>query len=379
MSKDYYKVLGVDKDASQDDIKKAFRELAHKHHPDKPGGNEAKFKEINEAYQVLGDPNKRAKYDQFGSAFEHGQAGGGFHGFEGFRDFSNFAEGFNINMEDLGDMFGGLGDMFGFSTRGGQGPFGSAQGKRRAARGRDIAVDLTVDFKEVVFGTEKEINLKKNIRCTKCGGSGAEPSAKMETCPTCGGKGVVTKIQRTVFGQMQMQSTCPTCGGEGKTASQKCSKCGGAGVNKEIVNLKVKIPAGIDNGQSIRLSGQGEAGEKGAPAGDLYLRIRVRPDKRWERDDFDILSKAEIGFAQAALGDKIDIETIDGPVKMKIPESTQSGTVFKLKGRGISRVRASGSFGSAQDRRGDHLIEVIVKTPKNLNKKQKEILQDLGI
>lgn len=361
MGKDYYKILGVDKGASQDDIKKMFRELAHKHHPDK-GGNEEKFKEINEAYQVLGDPKKRSQYDQFGSAFEHAQAGGGFHGFEGFRDFSNFAQGFNVN--DLGDIFGGFGDIFGFSAKGGQGR------SARARRGNDIEMELSIDFKEAVFGVEKEINLGKRARCNRCEGSGAEPGAKVETCKACGGKGVVTRTQRTFFGQMQVQTACPECGGEGKIASQKCSKCGGSGAMKEISNIKVRVPSGIDNGQSIRLSGQGEAGEKGGPAGDLYLRIRVRPDKRFERDGFNILSKANIGFAPAALGGKIEVETVDGPVKMKIPEGTQSGTIFKLKGRGVPRLRGNG--------RGDHLVEVIVNTPTRLSKKQKDLLEELG-
>lgn len=367
MGKDYYKILGVGKDASQDNIKKAFRELAHKHHPDKPGGDEAKFKEINEAYQILGDSNKRAKYDQFGSAFEHAQAGGGFHGFEGFRDFSNFAEGFNINVEDLGDVFGGLGDIFGFSTQGGRGQRRGA----RARRGGDIEMTLTVEFMEAVFGTEKEINIQKTVKCDRCKGEGHELDAKVESCKTCGGAGQVIKTQRTIFGVMQVQSTCPACGGEGKTCSEKCSKCRGAGLIKEIVNMKVKIPAGIDDGQSIRLAGQGEAGAKGGQAGDLYLRIRVRPDKKFERQGDNILSKAQINFTQAALGDKIDIETVDGPIKMKVPEGTQSGTVFKLKGRGIPRLQGSG--------RGDHLVEVIVRTPKSLNKKQKELLQELDI
>jgi molecular chaperone DnaJ len=360
MAKDYYKILGVDKNASQDDIKKAFRKLAHEHHPDKQHGNEEKFKEINEAYQVLGDPNKRAKYDQFGSAFEHGQAGGGYQGFEGFRDFNNFTEGFNINMEDLGDMFGGIGDIFGFA---------GGQRKARAHRGHDIEVGVTIDFSESVFGTEKEIKIQKNAQCSHCHGNGIEPGAKVETCKTCGGKGQVTRVQRTIFGQMQVQTTCPDCGGEGKTYSQKCSKCHGSGVMKEAVDIKVKIPAGIDDGQSIRLAGQGEAGQKGGEYGDLYLRIRVVEDKRFERDGFDILSKAEIGFSLAALGGKIEVETVDGPVTMKIPEGTQSGTVFKLKGRGVTRLHGSG--------RGDHLVTVIVKTPTRLSRKQRDLLKEL--
>ena len=358
MSKDYYKILGVDKGASQEDVKKAFRKLAHQYHPDKTGGDEEKFKEINEAYQVLGDANKRAKYDQFGSAFESGQAGGGYQGFEGFRDFQGFSEGFNINMDDLGDVFG---DVFGFGRE-------KKEGKTR--RGSDIEVDLTIEFMEAVFGVEKDLSINKRVQCEKCHGNGIEPGAKVDTCKTCVGTGRVTKMQRTFFGNMQVQMTCPECGGEGKTYSQKCTKCQGAGNVKEKVDLRVKIPAGIDDGQTIRLAGQGEAGQKGGPAGDLYLRIGVRRDPRFIREGHDIHSKISINFTQAALGDKIDIETVDGPVQLKVPEGTQSGTIFKLKGKGVTRLNGHG--------RGDHLIEITVKTPTNLNKKQKELLGELG-
>jgi len=360
MGKDYYKVLGVDKGASQDEIKKAFRQKAHQCHPDKAGGDEAKFKEINEAYQVLGDQKKRAQYDQFGSSFEHAQAGGGFQGFEGFRDFSGYTNGFNVNMDDLGEMFGGFGDIFGF---------GGGTRNKRAHRGRDIQMILEVDFLDAVFGADKDVSLKKTVKCDHCHGNCAEPGSKIETCQTCGGTGRVTKIQRTILGNMQVQTTCEACGGEGKMYNQKCTKCHGSGVCQEIVNLKINIPAGINNGETIRLSGQGEAGEKGAQSGDLYLQIRVKPDKRFERDDYDIKSKAEISFTQAALGDKIEVETVDGYVKLYIPDGTQSGTVFKLKGKGVERLQGRG--------RGDHLVEIIVKTPKSLSRKQKELLREL--
>jgi len=363
MSKDYYKTLGVEKTASQDEIKKAFRQKAHQCHPDKAGGDEAKFKEINEAYQVLGDQKKRAQYDQFGSAFEHGQAGGGFSGFDGFRDFSGFANGFNVNFEDLGDVFGGLGDIFGFG--------GGKQRGTRARRGNDIEVTLTIDFFEAVFGAEKEIGLAKTVKCDKCQGNGAEPGAKIETCKTCRGSGRVSRVARTIFGQMQTQVSCPDCDGEGKTFSQKCSKCGGRGIVRELTNLKIRIPAGIDEGESIRLAGQGEAGARGASAGDLYLKIRVKPDKRFERDGYDIKSKAEIKFSQAALGDKIEVATVDGPVKLKIPEGTQSGTVFRLRDRGVIKLNGRG--------RGDHLVKVIIKTPTGLSRKQKKMLEELGV
>lgn len=360
MSKDYYNVLGVSKTATQEEIKKAFRAKAHECHPDKSGGDEAKFKELNEAYQVLGDAKKRAQYDQFGSSFEHAQAGGGYQGFDGFRDFSGYANGFNVNMDDLGDMFGGLGDIFGF---------GGGRSRKTRNKGRDIEMILNIDFSEAVFGAEKEVSLKKAVKCDKCHGNCAEPGSKIETCKVCGGTGRVIKVQRTMLGNMQMQMVCEACDGEGKTYSQKCKKCGGTGVCQEIVSLRVKIPAGIDNGESIRLNSQGEAGQKGAPAGDLYLRIKITPDKRYERNGINIYSKVFISFTQAALGDKIEIDTVDGKLNLKIPEGTQSGTVFKLRDHGVPQLHGRG--------RGDHFVEVKVKTPTSLNRKQKELLKEL--
>ncbi len=364
MGKDYYKVLGVDKGASQDEIKKAFREKAHQCHPDKQGGDESKFKELNEAYQVLGDQKKRSQYDQFGSTFEQARGQGGFSGFEGFRDFSGAANGFNINMDDLGDIFGGLGDVFGFGG-------GQNQRSRRVRRGSDIQVLLAIDFSEAVFGAEKEIGLKKTVKCSKCHGEGREPGSEVVTCKTCGGKGRVIRVQRTILGNMQVQMTCEDCGGEGKTFKEKCSACRGAGLVQEIVNLKVKIPAGIDNNETIRLSGQGEAAANGGQAGDLYLKIRVNHDRRFERDGANIKSRSEINFSQAALGDKIEVPTVDGSVDLKIPEGTQSGKVFILRGKGVPYINGRG--------RGNHLVEVVVKTPTGLSRKQREALKELGI
>ncbi|MDD4900728.1 MAG: molecular chaperone DnaJ [Patescibacteria group bacterium] len=362
MSKDYYNILGVNKGASQEEIKKAFREKAHVYHPDKKGGDEAKFKELNEAYQVLSDQTKRSQYDQYGQTFEQArsQGGGGFSGFSGF----DGGQGFNINMDDLGDIFGGFGDIFGF------GDGGSRRG-RRASRGRDIEVVLNLDFKEAVFGVEREISLRKNISCSRCRGSGAEPGAGEETCPTCRGTGRVIKVQRTILGNVQVQATCAACHGAGRIIKEKCRQCKGAGVVNEIANLKIKIPAGIDNGESVRFAGQGEAAVKGGQNGDLYIKARVAPDKRFTRNDFDILSKAEINITLAALGGKADVETVDGRVELKIPEGTQSGRVIRLKGKGVPHLRSSS--------RGDHLVEVIVKTPTGLNRKQKEMLREMGI
>lgn len=356
MSKDYYKILGVDKSASEDDIKKAFRRKAHEHHPDKTGGDDAKFKEVNEAYQVLSDKKKRGQYDQFGSDFaQNGGYGQGFGGFQG--------GGFNINMDDLGDIFGGFSDIFG--GFGGQ-QQGGAGGNRR---GQDIQVLLQISFMEAVFGVEKEIRLKKSIKCQKCQGSGAEPGSKIETCQTCGGSGRVQRMQRTIFGSMAVQGVCHDCGGEGKKISQKCSVCHGSGVVNDTVSMKVKIPAGIDEGEMIKLSGQGEAGQKAGASGDLYLKIRVEPDKRFIRTGYDIKTKAEISFTQAALGDKIEIETVSGRENLKIPEGTQSGTVFRLKEFGVPHLHNKG--------RGHHFVEVIIKTPTSLSRKQKELLREL--
>ncbi len=362
MGKDYYNILGVNKTATKEEIKKAFRTKAHEHHPDKVGGNEAKFKEINEAYQVIGDDKKRAQYDQFGSSFEQAQAGGGFHGFDGFRDFSGFANGQGMNAEDLGDIFGGIGDMFGF---------GGGRSTRRNSRGRDLQVSIQINFLEAVFGVEKEIKITKKVKCDRCKGNGAEPGTKIETCKTCGGSGRVAKVQRTILGNIQVEAVCHDCQGEGKTYAKKCTKCHGSGVVNEPTSLKIKIPAGIDNGETIRLSGHGEAGEKGASAGDLYIKVMVASDKRFERHGYDINSKAEINFSNAVLGTKIDVETVEGKVKLKIPAGTQSGTTFKLRGKGIQKLRGGG--------KGDHFVKVNIKTPTSINRKQKKLLEELAL
>lgn len=364
MPKDYYELLGVSKSASADEIKTAFRKKAHEHHPDK-GGNTEKFKEVNEAYQVLGNAEKRQRYDQFGASAFHqaggNNAGGGFN--QGFGGFQN--GGFNMDFEDLSDMFGGFGDIFGFGGGAGRGA------QKRPARGRDMEMNLSLDFMDAAFGLEKEISFTKNIICDRCSGNGAEPGAKIETCKTCGGSGRVTRIQRTILGNIQAQSTCTTCDGEGKIYSQKCTKCGGSGTHRETVKIKVRIPAGINDGESIRLSGQGEAGEKGAPAGDLYLRIKLQAHKKFIRDGYDIRTEEKISIRQAVLGDKLEVETIYGAVKLKIPEGTQSGTVFKLKEKGITKLHNRGI--------GDQYIRVTIKIPTSVSKKQKQLLEELDI
>jgi len=361
MSKDYYDLLGVSKTASAEEIKTAFRKKAHEHHPDK-GGDAEKFKELNEAYQVLGNAEKRQRYDQSGSAAFNGGGnyGGSGQGFSGFQNGGGFG---NMDFEDLGDIFGGFGDIFGFG--------GSRQTSKRQSRGRDMEMALSLDFMSAAFGIEKEISFSKNITCDRCHGKGAEPGTKVDTCTTCGGSGQISKIQRTILGNIQVPSTCPSCHGEGKIYSQKCTKCNGNGIHREAVKITVRIPAGISDGESIRLTGQGEAGEKGAPAGDLYLRIKLQAHKKFVRENYDIRTEEKISIKQAVLGDKIDVETIHGTLKLKIPEGTQSGTVFKLKEKGITKLHNRGI--------GDQYIKIIVKIPSGINKKQKQLLEELDI
>ncbi|EKD46663.1 MAG: chaperone HSP40, co-chaperone with DnaK [uncultured bacterium] len=355
---DYYKILGVDKGASDDEIKKAYRKLAHKYHPDKSGGDAEKFKEINSAYQVLSDKSKRAQYDQFGSNFDQ-RGGGGGQGFGGF-DFSGFQQGgqgfdFGEGFEDIfSDIFGG--------SRGG------GRDSRRA--GRDIQVDTEISFEEMVSGVGRDFSLLRSITCDVCNGSGGEPGAKEETCPTCNGAGQVRQASRSIFGSFTQVVTCPTCSGTGKTVSKKCHKCGGDGRTKEKQNVHIDIPAGISDGQTISAQGQGEAGERGARSGDLYVNVHVRPHEKFERKGNNLLSTEHISFSQAVLGDKINVKTIDGEVKMKIPSGTQSGEMFRIKGQGVPQLGRSGV-------RGDQLVTIIVDVPKNPSREQKKLIEEL--
>lgn len=351
MAKDYYKILGIGRGASEEEIKKAFRTLAHKHHPDKEGGDEAKFKEINEAYQVLGDAKKKAQYDQYGQTFDQGGPGFGGQGFGGFQGGANF------DMGDLSEMFG---DMFGM---------GGARGGRRA-RGGDIEVNLTVSFSEAAFGAEKTIELYKPSPCRACSGTGIPPGAKMHPCKTCGGQGRVRQVQRTILGSFEAVAPCQACHGTGNVPEKECQDCGGVGVKREKVSIKAKIPAGIDHGETIRLGGQGEAAGRGAAPGDLYLHIRVAPDPRFERDGFDVYSRLTVGFSEAALGAEKEVETLDGAVTVKVPAGVQSGEEIRLKGRGVHRLQASG--------RGDHFVRLSVRTPTHLSRKARQLLEELG-
>lgn len=360
MSKDYYKILGVEKGASKEEVKKAFRKLAHKYHPDKKDGDEKKFKEINEAFQILGNDEKRKQYDQFGADFQQQGGFGGGMNWEDFMRASRGGGGFsgsNFDGIDLGDIFG---DIFGFSSGGGRG---------KTQRGRDIQVDIKLSFREAVFGVEKEIRLNKNNACDICDGSGVEPGSKMKTCSDCGGAGKVTKTQRTILGAMQTVATCPNCNGSGKIPEKFCKHCGGDGVVRSESIYKVKIPAGIDNGQSIRLAGKGESIGKNGDLGDLYVAVHVESENNFQRKGFDIYTKATITYPQAVLGDKIEIDTLDGKKKLIIPNGTKSGQKLKLKSLGVPILNRSG--------RGDHYVEVTIDVPKKVNRKAKKLLDEL--
>ncbi len=362
MSKDYYQVLGVAKSASQDEVKKAFRKLAHEHHPDKHGGSDAKFKEINEAYQVLSNPEKRKQYDQFGTSFDSSSGAGGFNwsdfqrqgGFGGFQSD-------NVNFEDLGDIFGGFGDMFGFG--GGR--------SRRASRGHDLQLEMSIDFEEAVFGVVKDISLEKNISCERCNGSGGEPGSKVVKCNQCNGQGQVTQTQRTFLGNIQSVTVCPTCMGVGSKPEKNCTRCHGVGHYRGVKNIQIKIPAGINNGQQIRIPSAGDLGQKGAPAGDLLIYIKVKPSKLFKREGFNLYTEKEISLPLAAIGGKVIIKTLDGEVTLKIPSGTQGGTVFKIADRGVPHLNST--------KRGDIFVEVKVKVPSKLNKKEKEMMKALRL
>lgn len=351
--RDYYEVLGVSKTASADEIKKAFRRKAVELHPDKEGGDEAKFKEVNEAYEVLKDQDKRQRYDQFGHAGVGGSSGGS--PFDGFGGGWN---GQNINF-DFGDL--GLGDIFGSFFGGG----GQRQSSRQA-RGRDVEAAIEITFEEAVFGTEKPLSLRLEQICEHCKGSTVEPGHELKQCDTCKGSGQVVSSTRTIFGNFQQTSICSTCGGKGKVPEKACTVCRGKGTERREVKIDLKIPAGIDDGATIRLHERGEAIADG-PSGDLYVHVRVKAHKRFTREGDLILSNEHVGMVEAALGTEIDVETVDGPIRMKVPAGTQSGADFKLSGHGVPHLRGEG--------RGAHIVNIIVDTPTNLSKEQRELLE----
>lgn len=358
MSKDYYKILGVEKNAGADELKKAFRKLAHKYHPDKKDGDEKKFKEINEAYQVLGDEKKRQQYDQFGSDFAQQ---GGFGGGMGWEDFMNATrggggfQGGNFGGIDLGDLFG---DMF-----------GGGRSRSRQKRGRDVQVDIQLTFREAVFGIEREIRLTKNNACDVCNGSGAEPQSGMKKCNDCDGQGQIKHVQQTILGPMQQVVSCSTCQGTGRVPEKSCSHCGGDGMVRSESVYNVKIPAGISEGEMIRLTGKGESAGVGSTAGDLYVKIHVKAEKGFERIGDDIHTEIHISYPQAVMGDKVEIETLEGNKKLVIPSGTQSQQKFKLKNLGVPRLHHHG--------RGDQYVHVIVDVPKKVSRKVKKMLEEL--
>lgn len=360
MPKNYYQILGVDKTATDDQIKKAFRKLAHEHHPDKTNGSADKFKEINEAYQVLSNKDKRQQYDQFGTTFEAGQ------GFSGANPFSGFASGGawdfgNINFSASDDSpFGDIGDIFGSFFAG-----GPTRRQTRTKRGADIQIDLEISLAEAVFGSNQLISLRKQKKCPECGGTGAKEAKDFKNCPTCAGSGQVASH----FGPFRTQSTCPECLGQGKIIKNKCSYCHGQGATTEDSDIRIEVPAGIDDGQSVRLSGQGHSGLQGVSAGDLYVRLRVRPEPSFNRQGHDLLTEKLISFTTAALGGEVEVPTIDGRVKLKIPAGTPSGKKFILRGQGVTKLRGKG--------RGDQIVTVNVAVPTRLSKKQKKLLEEL--
>ena len=348
--KDYYDILGVDKDASQKEIKKAYRKLAKKYHPDMnkddPDTSD-KFKEISEAYEILSDPDKRKRYDQYGHS--------------GINDndfnFDDFAQGGFGGFEDIFDMF--------FGGRGGRG-----RGRRGPQKGSDLQYRLQITFDEAAFGTEKEITIPRTETCETCGGSGAKPGTEVKTCPKCNGTGQIRVSQRTAFGQFTQTKTCDRCGGNGKIVQTPCSDCNGTGKQRRHRNLTVNIPAGVDNGTRLRMAGEGEAGDKGAPSGDLYIIIQVEKHEIFDRKGDDVYCEVPINFVQATLGDEIKVPTLDGKVKFTIPEGTQPGTTFRLKNKGIPHLNGHG--------RGDEYIKTKIIIPKHLSKEQKDLLKEFA-
>ncbi len=367
MAKNYYDILGVSKSANKEDIKKAFRKLAHQYHPDKGSGNADKFKEVSEAYSVLGDDKKRAEYDTYGQTFAGGGPGGAAgQGFGGF-DFSGFGSGFGGGQGgfdfsqngfefDLGDIFG---DFFG----GG----GSGGGRGRAKRGRDISIDIELPFAEAIFGTERKILLNKTAICNECNGSGAKPGTEMRTCSICNGKGKVHETKRSFMGTFSTVRQCSECNGKGKVPKEKCPTCRGQGVLRKEQEISVSIPAGIDDGEMIRLSGAGEAVSSGTP-GDLYIKVHVKRHPIFKKEGVNLTTDLSLKLSSALLGEEYTLQTLDGEIKVKIPEGVSHGEVLRVKGKGVPYEKG---------RRGDLLIRLSIKLPNKLSKDAKKLVEEL--
>ncbi|MDB5188471.1 MAG: chaperone protein DnaJ, molecular chaperone DnaJ [Candidatus Nomurabacteria bacterium] len=352
MGKDYYSILGVEKKASKDEIKKAFHKLAHKYHPDKNGGDDKKFKEVNEAYQILSDENKRAQYDQFGAAGPNmggGQSYGG--GFDGF-DFSQFTQGNEFGF-DMGDIFG---DIFGGGNR-----------RAKNRRGADLQTSISLDFKESIFGVDKEIRITKPSTCTTCKGNGAKPGTELHTCDQCNGSGVVKSIQRTILGSIATTQVCNKCDGTGKIPKEACQTCKGKGVVNEPRTIKVSVPAGIQNGETLRLQSMGEA-IKGGQSGDLYVRISVTPHKTITRQNHDLVSTLSIKLTDALLGAEYAVETLDGSLPIHIPAGTKIGDTVVLKNQGVP---------TSTTKRGNFIVKLNISLPEKLSKRAKEVIEEL--
>ena len=350
----YYKILGVEKNASEQEIKKAYRKLAQKHHPDRNGGDEKKFKEVTEAYEILSDKQKRSQYDQFGST---GTGPGGGTGFGGF-DFNGFQ---NANFE-FGGNFGDIFDSF----------FGGSGGRSRKTgpnTGSDIEMVLTIKFEEAVFGASKDIEISRYETCNKCSGKGAEPDSDLKTCKNCSGTGQQIKIQRTPLGQIQTSAICKECEGRGKIPEKKCTECNGETRILKNSTIKVKIPEGIHNQAIIKLKGKGEAGQLGGGYGNLYIHINIKPSTEFERIKNDIYTTQHIHLLQSVLGDEIPVKTIHGKVKLKIPAGTTSGKTFKIKNYGVKKLNGT--------QKGEHFVKIIVDIPSKLSKNERKLYEEL--
>ncbi|MFD0897359.1 molecular chaperone DnaJ [Loigolactobacillus binensis] len=353
--KDYYETLGVSRDASQDEIKRAYRKLSKKYHPDlnKAPDAEQKFKDISEAYETLGDADKRAQYDQYGSAGPQGQGGFGGQGFGGF--------------SGGGQSFGGFDDIFSQFFGGGGGQRANPNAPRQ---GSDLQYQMDLKFEEAVFGKETTISYTREAMCHTCNGTGAKPGTTPDTCHKCHGSGYIQVTRQTPLGRMQSREVCDVCHGTGKEIKEKCPTCHGSGHEEERHSVKVKVPAGVEDGQQMRLSEQGEAGENGGPYGDLFIVFRVAPSDKFERDGAEIYLEVPISFVQAALGDELQVDTVSGKVKLKVPAGTQTNTTFRLRGQGAPRLRGNG--------RGDQHVKVKVVTPKHLSGEQKDALKSFA-